>query len=90
MLPNGIDADQAKQLGILNSAVERIIGGTLLDLETRRLKLLVGNDAIRQAIVDNPAFKGQTGSFDRDRYVQLLAANQLTEAHLRSLGADSR
>jgi peptidyl-prolyl cis-trans isomerase D len=84
VLPNGIDADQAKQLGILNSAVERIVGGTLLDLETRRLKLLVSNDAIRQAIVDNPAFKGQQGSFDHDRYVQLLAANQLSEATYES------
>jgi peptidyl-prolyl cis-trans isomerase D len=79
VLPNGIDAEQAKQLGILNTAVERIIGGTLLDLETQRLKLLVGNDAIRQAIINDPNFKGQTGSFDHDRYIQLLAANQLTE-----------
>jgi peptidyl-prolyl cis-trans isomerase D len=79
VLPNGIDAEQAKQLGILNTAVERIIGSTLLDLETQRLKLLVGNDTIRQAIVNDPNFKGQTGSFDRNRYLQLLAANQLTE-----------
>jgi len=79
VLPNGLDAEQAKQLGILNTAVERIIGGTLLDLETRRLKLLVSNDAVRQAIVNDPTFKGQTGSFDRNRYIQLLAANQLNE-----------
>ena len=84
VLPNGIDADQAKQLGILNSAIERIIGGTLLDLETRRLKLLVSNDAIRQVIANDPTFKGQQGSFDHDRYVQLLAANQLNESTYES------
>ena len=84
VLPNGIDADQAKQLGILNSAIERIIGGTLLDLETRRLKLLVSNDAVRQVIVNDPNFKGPQGSFDHDRYVQLLAANQLNESTYES------
>ena len=80
VLPNGIDADQAKQLGILNTAVERIISGTLLDLETQRLHLLVSNDAIRQTIMNDPTFKGQQGSFDRARYIQLLAANQLNES----------
>jgi peptidyl-prolyl cis-trans isomerase D len=84
VLPNGLDADQAKQLGILNTAVERIIGGTLLDLETRRLKLLVSNDAIRQAIINDPNFKGQQGSFDHNRYVQLLAANQINETTYES------
>jgi peptidyl-prolyl cis-trans isomerase D len=79
VLPNGIDADQAKQLGILNTAVERIISGTLLDLETQRLHLLVSNDAIRQTIMNDPTFKGPQGSFDRARYIQLLAANQLNE-----------
>jgi len=84
VLPNGIDADQAKQLGILNSAVERIIGGTLLDLETKRLNLLVSDDAVRQAITNDPTFKGQQGGFDRNRYVQLLAANQLSETTYES------
>jgi peptidyl-prolyl cis-trans isomerase D len=84
VLPNGIDADQAKQLGILNTAIERIIGGTLLDLETKRLNLLVGNDAVRQSIVNDPNFKGTSGSFDHDRYVQLLAANQLSETTYES------
>ncbi len=84
VLPNGLDADQAKQLGILNTAVERIIGGTLLDLEAQRLNLLIGNDAVRQAIMNDPTFKGQQGSFDHDRYIQLLAANQLSETAYKS------
>ena len=78
-LGTSIDADQAKQLGLLDSALQRIVGGVLLDLETQRLHLLVGDAAVRQAIVSDPNFKGQQGSFDHDRYVQLLAANHLTE-----------
>jgi peptidyl-prolyl cis-trans isomerase D len=35
---------------------------------------------VRQSIVNDPNFKGQQGSFDHDRYIQLLAANHMTEA----------
>jgi peptidyl-prolyl cis-trans isomerase D len=80
VLGNSIDADQAKQLGLLNTAVEHVVGGVLLDLETQHLKLLVGDDAVRQAIINDPNFKNQQGSFDHDRYIQLLAANHLTES----------
>ncbi|HVA15801.1 MAG TPA: SurA N-terminal domain-containing protein [Stellaceae bacterium] len=79
-LGTSIDADQAKQLGVVDAALERIVGGVLLDLETQRLKLLVGDEAVRQAIVNDPNFKGQQGGFDRDRYTQLLAANHMSEA----------
>lgn len=80
VLGNDIDTDQAKQLGILNEAAEHVIGGVLLDQETQRLKLKVSDDAVRQQIVNDPNFKGQQGGFDRDRYIQTLAANNMTEA----------
>jgi peptidyl-prolyl cis-trans isomerase D len=84
VLGNSVDPDQAKQLGILNTAVEHIIGGVLLDLETQRLRLRVGDAAVRQAIVNDPNFKGKSGSFDRDRYTQLLAANHLSETEFEN------
>jgi peptidyl-prolyl cis-trans isomerase D len=83
VLGTSIDPDQAKQFGILNSSVEHIIGGVLLDLETQRLQLKVGDEAVRQAITNDPNFKGQSGAFDRDRYAQLLAANHLSEAQFQ-------
>jgi peptidyl-prolyl cis-trans isomerase D len=84
VLGNSVDPDQAKQLGILNTAVEHIIGGVLLDLETQRLHMKVSDDAVRQAIVDNPSFKGPSGSFDHDRYIQLLAGNHLGESEFQN------
>jgi len=39
---------------------------------------------VRQAIVNNPNFKDPSGNFDRDRYNQLLAANQLNEAQFEA------
>ncbi len=79
VLGNDVDMDQAKKLGIVDSALRSLINSDLVDLEVQRLGLQMGNDAVRQAIFDNPAFKGTTGTFDRGRYQQLLAMNQLTE-----------
>ena len=84
VLGNSIDPDQAKQFGILNTSVEHIIGGVLLDLETQRLHLKVSDDTVRQAIINDPNFKGQSGSFDHDRYIQLLAANKLSESEFQA------
>ncbi len=83
-LGGNIDMEQAKQLGLVDSTLQKIISGDLMDLEVNRLGLAIGDEAVRQAIVNNPNFKGQSGSFDRDRYNQLLAANQLTEAQFEA------
>ncbi len=80
VLGQSIDMDQAKQFGLVNSSLQRIVGGYLIDLETDRLGLVVGDEAVRQAIISNPNFAGPSGAFDRTRYTQLLAANQLNEA----------
>jgi peptidyl-prolyl cis-trans isomerase D len=80
--------DQVKELGILDSTMQAIIDRHLLDLEAARLGLAINDAAVRQAILANPAFRGPTGIFDRNTYLQLLDANQLTdqqyEAMLRS------
>lgn len=83
-LGSTIDMEQAKQLGLVDVALQQIVSGDLIDLEVNRLGLAVGDEAVRQAIVDNPNFKGPSGSFDRNRYTQLLAANQLSEAQFEA------
>ncbi|MGH7034386.1 MAG: peptidyl-prolyl cis-trans isomerase [Stellaceae bacterium] len=79
VLGNNLDMEQAKQLGIVNATLQQIIGANLLELETERLGLAIGDEGVREAIIDNPNFKGASGSFDRARYNQLLAANQMSE-----------
>lgn len=79
VLGSSIDLAQAKQFGIVDSALQRLINSDLIDLEISRLGLAVGDAAVRQAILANPSFHGPNGSFDRALYGQLLAANQMTE-----------
>jgi peptidyl-prolyl cis-trans isomerase D len=84
VLGNNMDMAQARQLGLVNAALQQIVSGNLIDLEVNRLGLAIGDDAVRQAIFDNPNFKGPSGNFDRDRYTQLLAANQLTQTQFEA------
>jgi peptidyl-prolyl cis-trans isomerase D len=78
-------AEQAKQLGLVDSVLNRIVGSDLLDLEERRLRLLVDDQVVRNAIIANPAFRNSAGVFDRNIFTNILAANQLTENRYVSL-----
>jgi len=77
--------DQAKQLGIVDAALNQLIESAVLAHETDRLNIRVGSDAVRKAIVDNPAFRGSNGQFDRNVYNQILAANRLNDAQYEQL-----
>ncbi|MDE2229642.1 MAG: peptidyl-prolyl cis-trans isomerase [Alphaproteobacteria bacterium] len=84
-LGSGITLDQAKQLGIVDSALNRLIESDLLARETNRIDIRVGDEAVRRAIVGNPNFRGADGHFDRNVYNQVLAANRLSDAQYEEL-----
>jgi peptidyl-prolyl cis-trans isomerase D len=76
---SSMDMEQAKALGVVDGVVQQIVGRNLLDLEARRLGLVVSDEAVRDAILNNPAFKNESGAFDRARYNIILANNRLSE-----------
>ena len=82
------DIQQAKQLGVVNQQLDALINDTLINLEVDRLKLAVGNQAVRDAILSNGMFKNQAGQFDNTRYQGILAQNRLSpqqyEAQVRN------
>jgi peptidyl-prolyl cis-trans isomerase D len=79
ILGNDADIDDATKRGVAENALNGLIDSDLVDLEVQRLGLAMGDGAVRQAILDNPAFRDPSGLFDRNRYQQLLALNQLSE-----------
>jgi peptidyl-prolyl cis-trans isomerase D len=74
-----IDAQQAKQLGLVDQTLAQLIDRSLIDQEAARLKLDVSDDLIRDVITSNPSFRGSDGRFDRSLFGSVLAANNLTE-----------
>lgn len=84
-LDKDLTIEQAKQLGIVDAALNRLIESDLLARETDQLGIRVGDAAVRNAIVDNPNFHGPNGQFDRNVYNQVLAANRLNDAQYEQL-----
>lgn len=83
-----IDRDQAIQLGLMQQALQSLIGGRLLDLRARDMGLTVDDDTLRAMIVEDPVFQS-AGQFDRARFEQLLLASGMTEeGYLQSLRQD--
>lgn len=85
VLGGNIDLEQAKQMGIVDGALQRLISSDLVDLEINRMGLTVGDEAVRQAILGNPNFKNDQGVFDRDIYNRVLAANRMSGAQFEAL-----
>ena len=69
-----IDPRQVKQLGILDTLLGQLIDRSLLDQETAKLGLDVSDEAIRNTIYANPAFRGPDGAFDRQLFAQVLSS----------------
>lgn len=72
-------AEQARQLGLVDQAVNVLIQRTLYDLAAKDAGLSVGLDAVRQTIADEPAFRNEAGQFDPTRFRAVLRENGLTE-----------
>ena len=85
VLGRPLSLDEAKQFGVLEASLQRLIEADLLQLEVQRLHLAVGDEAVRKAIVGNPGFRGAAGTFDRNVYNQVLAANRMSEGQYEAL-----
>ena len=83
-----LDAETLKQLGVVDTALQRLINRALIDQESHRLGLAVGADALNEAIRSAPAFQNETGAFDPARYKQFVASQHMTvpqfEAQLKA------
>jgi peptidyl-prolyl cis-trans isomerase D len=87
-LGGNIDREQAIQLGLMQQALQELIGRRLVDLEARDMGITVADETLRQLITGDPAFQ-TGGQFDRARFEQLLMANGMSEqGYLASLRQD--
>lgn len=79
-LGSDVDLHRAKQMGVVDQVLGQLVDESLLDQEAQRLRLDVSDAVIRDAITQDPMFRGAGGVFDRGAFTALLAANHLTEA----------
>ncbi|TPE47362.1 peptidylprolyl isomerase [Amaricoccus solimangrovi] len=72
-LGRGLTMAEARQYGIDNVVLARLVNDAALDEEARRLGVSVGDETVARQVLDVQAFKGPDGKFDRDTYARALA-----------------
>jgi peptidyl-prolyl cis-trans isomerase D len=75
-----IPADQVRALGLHRQILGQMIAEAALDENIRQLGLNVPDDLVAQRIRNDPAFRGITGQFDRNRFNLILRELGYTEA----------
>jgi peptidyl-prolyl cis-trans isomerase D len=77
-----IDQKQLKQLGLLDSLLDRLINLNLLDQEAARLRLDVSDQVVNGAILSDPSFRGADGQFNPAQLQQYMMAHRLSQTQL--------
>jgi len=76
--PN-LTMEQARNLGITRTVLDRVINRTALDTEVKKLGLSVGNDTVVAAIRQLPQFQSEGGTFSRALLQETLKQNGMNE-----------
>lgn len=75
-----IGLQEALALGLDARVRQQLVTGAALDNESDGIPLSVGDARVAQEITTMPAFKGASGSFDRETYRFALERSNLSEA----------
>lgn len=75
---------QALSLGVDKQVLQSVISRAALDNEAQRIGLSVGDDVVAAEIMKMDAFKGASGSFDRETYKFALGRNRWTETEFET------
>src|SRR5262249_25420670 len=71
---------EAHVLGIDRQILGELLSEAALDQKAQRLHLGISDETLSRRITEDPTFRGPTGVFNHDYFVQLLRANGYTEA----------
>jgi len=74
-----LTSDQARAFGIDRQVLQQVIAEAALDEDARRKGLGVSDAEVMRQIVNDPNFKGATGTFDAPRFQQLIRSLGYTE-----------
>ncbi|HET6184007.1 MAG TPA: peptidyl-prolyl cis-trans isomerase [Acetobacteraceae bacterium] len=84
-LPPGQDMTQAQRQQAAQLALQQMVGNLAVAQEERRLRIVVPDAAVRQAVFAMPAFHGASGQFDRNLLDAVLRQNNMNEGEFLSI-----
>jgi len=79
-LGSDFTTEQAIQLGFLDRAIGRVVTDVVQTQTAQAWGMTVPDAVVAQAIMTDPNFQTDDGTFDRTRFQSILAANSMTES----------
>lgn len=86
---NAFSADQARQLGLDESVLNRLIEDKLYVQAAQKIGIQVSDQQVRETIMNAPAFKGMGGQFDRLAFESYLRNEGYSEGMLVAILRDN-
>ena len=80
-----VTPDRARELGLDRQILGDLMRDAALDSQAQTLGIRMPEKAVAQSVADTPQFQSSDGSFNADRFRQLLRANGLSEPQFLSL-----
>lgn len=74
-----LTTEQARQFGIDQRVLSRLVGTAAIDAHARELGLYLSDATIAEAIRNDPAFQSVGGAFNRENFIEILRQNGLSE-----------
>jgi peptidyl-prolyl cis-trans isomerase D len=74
-----ISSEQARAFGVEQQLLGQMIAFAALDERARQLRLVISDDDLRKRIMENPAFRGLTGTFDQNAFLQRIRDSGFSE-----------
>ncbi len=75
-----LDKEVARQIGLPERVIERMITQSLVDQAGVAFGMSVSDIVVRKAIEADKLFQGETGAFDRNRFAGVLRQSGISEA----------
>ena len=71
--------EEAREIGLDRSVLQRLLNEAAIDEETRKLGLDISDDALRDMITSNPNFRNKSGAFDPALFAGALRDMDMNE-----------
>ncbi|MCF3972269.1 SurA N-terminal domain-containing protein [Paracoccus salsus] len=75
---------QAQAIGLPQAVQAQLFTGAALEEQARRIGVSVGDERVRQTILEADAFTGPNGNFDRVAYAEILRRERMSEAEFEA------
>lgn len=80
-----VTMNDARALGLDTAVLGRLVAQAAIAEEAKRMRVSVGDEAVRTEIVGMQPFQGQGGTFDRDTYAYVLSQSGLKPAEFETM-----